>query len=224
MYRSKQLIILAALATTLFITIFPPVHSMSYDTSDGIARARPAIHYKYLFEKSRKEIHYQRLLLQYLIASIVTAGLILASEKTSKSLAAQVAELSAANDKLRQNLTKSLSSEKQLKQKQVELTTEKQSLKHKIDELKKSEQQWEKCRDQLEQHIEKQATELTSVKQHIQDQLTEQQKIEEESRQQILELTTAKENLQGRLEQRIEELSTELDSTKSREHPVYSLF
>lgn len=216
MYRSKQLIILAALAITLFITIFPPVHSTSYDNSDGIARVRPAIQYKYLFEKSPKEIYYNRLLLQYLIVSIITIGLILVSEKTSKSLAVQVTQTSAANEKLRKSLTKTLSSEKNLKQQQTEFTTEKQSLKNQIDELRKSKQQWQKYRDQLEQHIEKQSTELTSLKQHIQNQLTEQQKIEEYSKQQVLELTKEKENFQSRLEQRIAELSAELDSTNKR--------
>jgi hypothetical protein len=212
MNRRIQLIILAALAAMLLMTIWPPVTAMSYDNSSGIVKISPVIRYEYLFTKSDTEINYCRLLLQFLIAAIAGAWLVVSQRKVSVS---KVAELSVANDKLREHITKGKQAWEQLRQRAVELKIEKENLGCQINELRNAEQKWQTYRAHLEQRVEQQNAELASANIKLQDEAARYKQAEEK-------LTAAGEQIQQeiaerrQLEESLERQITELRSANEK--------
>jgi phage shock protein A len=184
-----KIILSAALAAILAMTVLPPVTSMSYDHSDGITKVSPAISYEFLFAPSCMAINYYRLSLQYLIVFSASALLFLCLGKRPASFTTRLAELGVTNDKLEQYILKSKYTEQQLRQQTAELTATKEKLCRQIDEIRDAEKKSHTYSDQLERRVAQQTADLASLNKGLQDAVNRYKQTEEK-------LTAANEQLQ----------------------------
>ena len=225
----EKMVLWVGVVIIVIITIYPPVQStVSYQSSSGVSTFRQVVRYKFLFTDSMEKIHRGRLLLQYLAVLIITASivviLIFARRHTNERLNSQIAELAAANKKLRHKSSELNRSDESLKEHRRQLE---QRVKQQSCELaaanEKLHQQIAECSRSKELLAER-TTELTATKEKLQHQTTEHRELEEHLNGQISELAAVNEKLQMELKL-LQEIGTgnlleELKSTAQVDEPT----
>ncbi|MHC4657805.1 MAG: PAS domain-containing protein [Planctomycetota bacterium] len=126
-------------------------------------------------------------------------------EQAEKHLEQQVAELTDANEQLKQQIAEHEQGDEGLKQQVAELTDANEQLKQQIAE-----------REQGDEGLKQQVAELTDANEQLQQQIAERRQADENLKQQVAELTDANEQLQqqiagrGQAEENLEQQVAEL--------------
>ena len=112
----------------------------------------------------------------------------------------QTAELTAANEQLRHQITEREQAEESLKQQVAKVTEANEQLRHQITE-----------REQAEESLKQQVAEVTEANEQLRHQITEREQAEESLKQQVAEVTEANERLQHQITEReeVEEMPRE---------------
>lgn len=193
----EKIVLWIAVAIIVIITIYPPVHdTVSYQGSSGVLNTYQVVHYKLLFTESVKRINHSRLLLQYLVVSIIMGGimatLIFTRRQIEQRREQQIAALAAA----RKNLL--------IESAKLNLANKK----------------WEEYRNQLEKHLKQQSCEFEAAKEKLQKQIAERKQDEELITERTAELSASNEELQRQItehtefEERLNVQVAELAATK----------
>ena len=195
----QKILLCTGLVAILFMMVVPPNITTESSGDSSYFSAIKVIRYQPFFTKAVKDIHYQRLVLQCLIAVTVTAGLLKVCGRTQKSAKKRARQLAEISEKLRQEAAQRLRSEEDLQQENAELMEINEKLKKEIAENTLAESLRRQNADlmKINEKLKKQIAENT-LAESLRQQDAELMEINEKLKEEIAQYNLAEKSLQKR--------------------------